>query len=84
MIWSISRRFVAYGNVHRLVVAAADLYLGAYLFLWVVGIDPVLGIVWGLTFNGAFLVLWPLAYANLWLVSRAWGTSRPAPRALAS
>jgi len=28
--------------------------------------------VWGLTFTGYFLVLWPLAYLNHSVVARAW------------
>jgi hypothetical protein len=35
-------------------------------------IDPAIGTLWGLTYTGYFLVLWPLSYANHVLVARAW------------
>lgn len=53
-------------------MALGDLYFGAFLFLWAAGIDPLRGILLGLTFSGCFLVLWPLSYLNHTLVARAW------------
>ncbi len=59
-------------------MALGDLYLGAFLFLWAAGIDPVRGVLLGLTFTGYFLVLWPLSYLNHALVARAWNAARVA------
>jgi hypothetical protein len=33
---------------------------------------PILGALWGLTYTGFALLLWPLSYVNHALVSRAW------------
>ena len=35
-------------------------------------IEWVLATLWGLTFTGYFLFLWPLAFLNHWLLGRAW------------
>ena len=29
-----------------------------------------MGVLWGVTFTGYFVLLWPMAYLNLWLLSR--------------
>ena len=76
LIGSISRRFAGYGQLLRIAVSIADLYLGAFLFLWAAGIDPVRGVLVGLTLSGYCVVLLPLSYANHLLVSRAWGPPR--------
>ena len=34
--------------------------------------DPIVGALFGLTYTGFVLLLWPLSYANHTLVSRAW------------
>jgi len=33
-------------------------------------VQAVLAVLWGLTFMGYFIVLWPLAYLNHWLLAR--------------
>lgn len=35
-------------------------------------IQSVLGVLWGLTFTGYFVILWPLAYLNHALVATFW------------
>ena len=35
-------------------------------------VDPAMGVLFGLTYTGYVLVLWPLSYANHLIVSRAW------------
>ena len=40
-------------------------------------IQSALGVLWGLTFTGYFLLLWPLSYANHVLV---WNIARHQPR----
>lgn len=40
-------------------------------------IESVLGVLWGLTFTGYFLLLWPLSYANHVLV---WNLAKRQPR----
>jgi hypothetical protein len=54
------------------LVALADLYFGAFLFLWATGIPPLVGLVLGLTLSGYFVVLWPLSYLNHTLIAAAW------------
>jgi len=34
--------------------------------------DPIVGALFGLTYTGFVLLLWPLSYENHTLVSRAW------------
>ena len=34
--------------------------------------EPVMAVLWGLTFMGFFIVFWPLAFANHLLVARLW------------
>ena len=54
------------------MAALGDLYFAAFLFLWAAGVDPARGVLFGLTFVGYLLVLWPLSYANHVLIARAW------------
>ena len=35
-------------------------------------IEWVLAVLWGVTFTGYFLLLWPLAFLNHWLLGRTW------------
>jgi hypothetical protein len=72
LIGLVSRGFSRLGRSGRIVAALGDLYFAAFLFLWAAGIDPLRGILLGLTFTGYFLVLWPLSYANHVLIARAW------------
>lgn len=55
-----------------MLVALADLYFGAFLFLWATDIPPLVGLVFGLTLSGYFVVLWPLSYLNHTLIAVAW------------
>jgi hypothetical protein len=72
LIGLVSRGFLNLGRSGRIVAALGDLYVAAFLFLWATGVDPVRGILFGLTFTGYILVLWPLSYANHVLIARAW------------
>jgi hypothetical protein len=72
LIGLVSRGFSRLGRSGRIAAALADLYLAAFLFLWAAGIDPLRGILLGLTFTGYFLLLWPLSYANHVLIATAW------------
>jgi hypothetical protein len=60
------------------VAALGDLYFAAFLFLWAAGVDPLRGILFGLTFSGYFLVLGSLSYANHVLIARAWNPANGA------
>ncbi len=62
-------------------VAAALFGLGVGLYDWLavdipnripygVVVQAVLAFLWGVTFRGWFLVFWPLAYLNHWLLGR--------------
>ena len=64
-----------------LYLAAALFGLGVGVYDWLavdipyripsaVVLQAVLAFLWGLTFTGAVLVLWPLAYLNHWLLAR--------------
>ena len=35
-------------------------------------IEWILATLWGVTFTGFIVILWPLAFANHWLLGRAW------------
>ena len=72
LIGSVSRGFSRLGRPARVLVALADLYFGAFLFLWATGIPLLVGLVLGLTLSGSFLVLWPLSYINHTLIAKAW------------
>jgi hypothetical protein len=72
LIGSVSRGFSRLGLRLRVLVALADLYFGAFLFLWATGIPPLVGLVFGLTLSGYFVVLWPLSYLNHTLIAAAW------------
>jgi hypothetical protein len=76
LIGIVSRGFLRLGRSSRIVVALGDLYLGAFLFLWTAGIEPLRGILLGLTFTGYFLVLWPLSYLNHALVAKMWNAAK--------
>ena len=39
--------------------------------------QAVVGFPWGLTFLGLFIVFWPLAYLNHWIIGRFSETARP-------
>ena len=66
-------------GVRRGLVALTSLYLGAVLFGLGIGIarlfvgggarlevlvEPLLGVLWGITFTGFLLFLWPLTYVT--------------------
>ena len=66
-------------GVRRGLVALISLYLGAVLFGLGIGIarllvgggatlevlvEPLLGVLWGITFTGLLLFLWPLSYVT--------------------
>jgi len=40
-------------------------------------IQAVIGTLWGLTFTGYFVVLWPLSYMNHEMLSSAWKECEP-------
>ena len=63
-----------------MLVALADLYFGALLFLWATGIPAFVGLLFGLTLSGSFVVLWPLSYLNHTLIAAAWTGGHPMGR----
>lgn len=77
------------GSLFYLYVAAACFAIGMALFSPVIGprnvklsavlIEHVLAVLWGLTFGGYALVLWPLSYFNHRLVWQADAGQIPAP-----
>jgi hypothetical protein len=83
------RRVQIAGSLFFLYVAAACFAFGMALFSPVVGpshvrfstalIELVLAVLWGLTFGGYALVLWPLSFFNHRLVWQADAGQIPAP-----
>jgi len=69
-----SRGFARLGRTGRIALALVDLYFAAFLFLWAAGLEIVPAIMWGITLNAYFLVLWPLSYMNHSLVARSWSS----------
>ena len=77
------------GSLFYLYVAAACFAVGMALFSPVLGsrnvkvsaalMEHVLAVLWGLTFGGYALVLWPLSYFNHRLVWQAHADQIPAP-----
>jgi hypothetical protein len=77
------------GSLFYLYVAAACFAISMVLFSPVIGprnvrlsavlIEHVLAVLWGLTFGGYALVLWPLSYFNHRLVWQADAGQIPAP-----
>jgi hypothetical protein len=76
----------------RIVIAGASLYVAALLFVIASGLfssmlhgrmppdfwfNSVADVWAGLVWTGFFVVLWPLAYANHAVISRAWVARRP-------
>lgn len=43
-------------------------------------IETILATLWGLTFTGYVIILWPLSYVNHSMISRIWKQAEPAPR----
>ncbi len=54
------------GVVEEVIETNPNHVKGASIIEW------VLATLWGVTFTGYFLLLWPLAFANHWLLGRAW------------
>ena len=54
------------GVVEEIIETSPNHVKGASIIEW------VLVTLWGVTFTGYFLFLWPLAFANHWLLGRAW------------
>ena len=54
------------GVVEEIIETSPNHVKGASIIEW------VLATLWGVTFTGYFLFLWPLAFANHWLLGRAW------------
>ena len=50
--------------------------LGQEMAFKAVVLDPVAAAVFGLTYTGYVLVLWPMSYLNHSLVARAWNATR--------
>ena len=54
------------GVVEEVIETNPNHVKGASIIEW------VLATLWGLTFTGYILVLWPMAFANHWLLARTW------------
>ena len=54
------------GVVEEVIETSPNHVKGASIIEW------VLVTLYGLTFTGYFLVLWPLAFLNHWLLGRVW------------
>ncbi len=54
------------GIVEEVIETSPNHVKGASIIEW------VLATLWGVTFTGYFMFLWPLAFANHWLLGRAW------------
>ena len=54
------------GVVEEVIETSPNHVKGASIIEW------VLATLWGVTFTGYFLFLWPMAFANHWLLGRAW------------
>ena len=80
VLFSLASLYLA-ASVFGLGVGVYDLQTGAnsgdgwYRIPSAVVLQSIVGTLWGLTFTGYFLVLWPLSYANHSLVSRLWKVS---------
>jgi len=57
---------VVIGIVEEVIETSPNHVKGASIIEW------VLATLWGVTFTGYFLFLWPMAFANHWLLGRAW------------
>ncbi len=54
------------GVVEEVIETSPNHVKGASIIEW------VLATFWGVTFTGYFLFLWPMAFANHWLLGRTW------------
>ena len=88
LVGGLSRRFARLGLSARIAVALANLSLAVWLFLVAAGVanlldgrgawsrslvsEPIRGTLFGLTYTGFVLVLWPLSYVNHVMVGRMW------------
>ena len=59
------------GVVEEVIETSPHHVKGASIIEW------VLATLWGITFTGYVLFLWPLAFANHWLLGRSWKAVQP-------